>query len=139
MPPMDLTTQCGLTIRMTMYGRTQLQLTLYNKKHFNVYRAHGLSCTPSPPLQPLPPPLRLRLNRLRQTPILCGCPCVQPTQHTVIAPGTETLDLTVDENHGRCNVVMVGVVTSTDQHAQLTAYSQRFQVGGSSLKMPLFG
>lgn len=49
-------------------------------------------------------------------------------QYTIIAPGDDTLDLTIDEYHGRCNAIFVGTVPSAAQYAQLTAYSQRFQV-----------
>lgn len=57
------------------------------------------------------------------------------TQHQriITAPGAD-LDLntylrfTEDENHGRCNVVFVGVPLVTAQIEQLALYSQRFQV-----------
>lgn len=50
-------------------------------------------------------------------------------QYYLIAP-SGTLDLTVDDNHGRCNVVLVGTPMADDQLAQLREYSQTFQVGG---------
>lgn len=53
---------------------------------------------------------------------------VRALQYIITAPGTSTLDLTVDDNHGRCNVVFVGQQMSSTQIEQLTLYSQRFQV-----------
>lgn len=65
--------------------------------------------TPTPPLPPLP-------KR-----------CAKQ-QYIITAPGTDTLDLTVSDYHGRCNVVFVGTSMDTTQIEQLTNYSKRFQV-----------
>ncbi len=38
------------------------------------------------------------------------------------------LDLLVDENHGKCNVIFVGIVPSAAQKLQLQEYSRKFKV-----------
>lgn len=51
-------------------------------------------------------------------------------QYVILEPESdETLDLTVDDDHARCNIVLVGTPMSSSQMAQLTAYSQKYQVG----------
>lgn len=51
-------------------------------------------------------------------------------QYYIIEPdSTDTLDLEVEDDHARCNIVLVGTPMSSAQMTQLTSYSQKYQVG----------
>lgn len=46
----------------------------------------------------------------------------------------DLLDLTVDSNHGKCNVVFVGIIPTAEQKTQLQDYSRKFKVWAVLLK-----
>lgn len=66
---------------------------------------------------------------------LCVARCValflSQIVQTDIADST-SLDLVMedDDNHGKCNVIFVGLVLSADQKVELQDYSRKFKVGG---------
>lgn len=58
-------------------------------------------------------PVSLAINRINQD---------------VQSPPAAVLDLLVDAEHGKCNVIFVGIVPSAAQKLQLQDYSRKFNV-----------
>lgn len=108
--------------RLSMLAVLQDLSKVQNVLQFAYYETasepHGCSQLCKTLLIPPPPPLSPTCRI-----------CLWQQQHLIIMPGsTSTFDLTISENHARCNVVFVGVPLSVAQISQLTLFSSRFQV-----------
>lgn len=87
----------------------------------------ALAAPPHPHPSPCPLPHGAPLLRSRHVPIAFSR--WMDEQYIITSPSSDdTLDLTVDDNHGRCNVIFVGITPSAAQTTQLTEYSQKYQV-----------
>lgn len=64
-------------------------------------------------------------------------PLLHPLLQNIESPPgavLDLLDLTVDRNHGKCNVVFVGIIPTAEQKKELQDYSRKFKVWPVLLK-----
>ncbi len=60
--------------------------------------------------------------------MLTGLLFIPNLNQIVQSPPAAELDLLVDADHGRCNVIFVGIMPSAEQKLQLQDYSRMFNV-----------